>query len=108
MGTLTGIVGIGGGFLIIPVLVLSVKLPMKKAIATSLVIIALKSLIGFTGDLGQMEINWVFLLSFTVVSILGIILGIYISSFIAGEKLKKSFAWLVLIMAIGIFYKELF
>ena len=108
VGTLTGIVGIGGGFLIIPVLVLSLKLPMKKAIATSLVIIALKSLIGFTGDLGQMEINWAFLLSFTVLSIFGILLGIYISSFVEGEKLKKSFAWLVLLMAVGIFYKELF
>jgi uncharacterized membrane protein YfcA len=108
VGILTGIVGIGGGFLIIPVLVLWVKLPMKKAVATSLFIIALKSLIGFTGDLGNLEINWSFLLSFTMVSVMGIFLGIYLSSFIEGEKLKKSFGWLVLVMAIGIFYKELF
>ncbi len=108
VGILTGIVGIGGGFLIIPVLVLWVKLPMKKAVATSLFIIALKSLIGFTGDLGNLEINWSFLLSFTVVSIVGILLGMYLSSFIEGERLKKTFGWLVLIMAIGIFYKELF
>lgn len=108
VGVLTGIVGIGGGFLIIPVLVLWAKLPMKKAVATSLFIIALKSLIGFTGDLGTLEVNWSFLLSFTVVSILGIILGIYLSAFIEGEKLKKFFGWLVLVMAIGIFYMELF
>ena len=108
LGAITGIVGIGGGFLIIPVLVLWVKLPMKKAVATSLFIIALKSLIGFTGDLGGLEVNWSFLLSFTMVSIVGILLGIYLSSFIEGEKLKKCFGLIVLIMAIGIFYKELF
>lgn len=108
VGILTGIVGIGGGFLIIPVLVLWVKLPMKKAVATSLFIIALKSFIGFTGDLGNPEVNWSFLLSFTMVSVVGIFLGIYLSTFVEGEKLKKAFGWLVLIIAIGIFYKELF
>ncbi len=108
VGALTGIVGIGGGFLIIPVLVLWVKLSMKKAVATSLFIISLKSLIGFTGDLGNLEVNWSFLLSFTAVSIVGIGLGLYLSSFIEGENLKKTFGWLVLIVAMGIFYKELF
>ncbi|MGB5821242.1 MAG: sulfite exporter TauE/SafE family protein [Saonia sp.] len=107
IGILTGIVGIGGGFLIIPALVLLVKLPMKKAVGTSLFIIALKSLIGFMGDLGNLEINWSFLLSFTMVSMLGILFGVYLSSFIEGEKLKKTFGWLVLVMAIFIFYKEL-
>lgn len=106
IGTLTGIVGIGGGFLIIPVLVVLVKLPMKKAVATSLFIIALKSLIGFTGDLGNLEINWSFLLVFTMISISGIFLGVYLSSIIKSEKLKRSFGWLVLIMAIGIICKE--
>lgn len=106
IGMLTGIVGIGGGFLIIPALVLLVKLPMKKAVATSLFIIALKSLIGFTGDLGNLEINWSFLLVFTLIAVLGILFGIYLSTFIKSEKLKRSFGWFVLIMAIGIFYKE--
>ena len=108
IGLFTGVVGVGGGFLIIPILVLLVKLPMKKAVATSLFIIALKSLIGFIGDLGNLEINWDFLLGFTVVSILGIFLGIYLSSFIKGEKLKIYFGWLLLILSIGIFYKEVF
>ena len=108
IGILTGIVGIGGGFLIIPALVFFVKLPMKKAVATSLFIIALKSLIGFTGDLGHLEINWSFLLVFTLISILGIFMGVYLTSFIASEKLKRSFGWFVLLMAIGIFCKEVF
>jgi len=108
IGLFTGVVGIGGGFLIIPTLVLLVKLPMKKAVATSLFIIAIKSLIGFMGDLGNLEINWDFLLGFTVVSTLGIFLGIYLASFIKGEKLKTYFGWLLLILSVGIFYKEVF
>ncbi|WP_424003697.1 sulfite exporter TauE/SafE family protein [Maribacter sp. IgM3_T14_3] len=107
IGVLTGIVGIGGGFLIIPTLVLLVKLPIKKAVATSLFIIALKSLIGFTGDVGNLEINWSFLLVFTLISVMGIFLGVYLSTFIKNEKLKKSFGWFVLFMAIGIFWKEI-
>ena len=108
IGLFTGFVGIGGGFLIIPTLVLLVKLPMKKAVATSLFIIALKSLIGFLGDLENLEINWSFLLRFTAISTLGIFLGIYFSSFIKGEKLKTYFGWLLLILSIGIFYMEVF
>ncbi|WP_373517937.1 sulfite exporter TauE/SafE family protein [Pricia sp.] len=108
IGMLTGIVGIGGGFLIIPALVLCVKLPMKKAVATSLLIIALKSLIGFTGDLGHLEINWSFLIPFTLISILGIFMGMYLSSFVKGDSLKKTFGWFVLMVAISILYTELF
>jgi len=63
VGVLTGIVGAGGGFLIIPALVLFAKLPMKKAVATSLLIIAIKSLIGFIGDVENLEIDWLFFLS---------------------------------------------
>lgn len=107
IGILSGIVGIGGGFLIIPTLVLLVKLPMKKAVATCLFIIALKSLIGFTGDIGNQEINWSFLLVFTLIAILGIFFGVYLSTLFKSEKLKRSFGWFVLIMAIGIFCKEI-
>ena len=108
IGLLTGIVGIGGGFLIIPTLVLLLKLPMKKAVATSLFIIAIKSLIGFMGDLGNLEINWGFLLSFTAISILGIFIGIYLSSFIKGEILKKYFGWIILLVALGVLFQEIF
>jgi hypothetical protein len=107
VGIITGIVGAGGGFLIIPALVLLAKLPMKKAVATSLLIIAIKSLIGFIGDVENLDIDWTFLLTFTSISVVGIFLGIYLSNFIEGKKLKKGFGWFVLIMGIYIIYKEL-
>ena len=108
VGLLTGIVGAGGGFLIIPALVLLAKLPMKKAVATSLLIIAVKSLIGFLGDVQNLEIDWTFLLIFTGLSIGGIWLGVYLNNFIDGKKLKKGFGWFVLIMGIYIIWNELF
>ncbi|MCC1484454.1 sulfite exporter TauE/SafE family protein [Winogradskyella immobilis] len=107
VGLLTGLVGAGGGFLIIPALVLLAKLPMKKAIGTSLFIIAIKSLIGFLGDLNNIDIDWVFLLSFTALSIIGIILGVYLSRYISGKKLKKGFGYFILVMAFYIICKEL-
>ncbi|MCH2230242.1 MAG: sulfite exporter TauE/SafE family protein [Crocinitomicaceae bacterium] len=107
VGVLTGLVGAGGGFLIIPALVLLAKLPMKKAVATSLAIIAVKSLIGFIGDIQNIEIDWLFLLSFTSISIVGIFIGIYLNKFIDGKKIKKGFGWFVLIMGIYIVLKEL-
>ena len=108
VGIITGVVGAGGGFLIIPVLVLLAKLPMKRAVATSLVIIAIKSLIGFIGDVQNLEIDWPFLLMFTAISVAGIFLGIYLNRFINGKKLKKAFGWFVLFMGIYIFWKEIF
>ena len=80
---------------------------MKKAVATSLFIIAVKSLIGFLGDVQNLEIDWTFLLSFTALSIVGIFIGIWLNKFIDGKKLKKAFGWFVLIMGIYIIYKEL-
>jgi len=108
IGLLTGVIGIGGGFLIIPALVLLLNIPMKKAVATTLFIIAIKSLVGFLGDLGTTEINWGFLLVFTALSTIGIFFGLYLSSYIKGIKLKKSFGWMILLVAFGILYKELF
>ncbi|WP_297765532.1 sulfite exporter TauE/SafE family protein [uncultured Muriicola sp.] len=108
VGVITGIVGAGGGFLIIPALVILAKLPMKKAVATSLLIIAIKSLIGFIGDVETMEIDWLFLLSFTAFSLLGILIGVWLNKYIEGGKLKKSFGWLVLIMGLYILIKEIF
>jgi uncharacterized membrane protein YfcA len=107
VGLLTGIVGAGGGFLIIPALVLLAGLPMKKAVATSLLIIAVKSLIGFIGDVENLEIEWMFLLKFSAFSIIGIFLGIYLNKWIEGKKLKKAFGYFVLAMAIFIIYKEI-
>ena len=107
IGTITGIVGAGGGFLIIPALVLLARLPMKMAIGTSLLIIAVKSLAGFLGDLSNQSIDWVFLLSFTGLAILGIFIGTYLSKFVDNQKLKKGFGWFVIIMSVYIILKEL-
>lgn len=107
VGVLTGIVGAGGGFLIIPALVLLAKLPMKKAVATSLLIITVKSLIGFIGDVENLDIDWIFLLIFTGLSIVGIFLGGYLNKIIDGRKLKKGFGWFVLVMGIYIIGAEL-
>jgi uncharacterized protein len=107
IGILIGLVGAGGGFLIIPALVLFVKLPMKKAVATSLFIITLNSLIGFLGDVQNLSIDWTFLLSFTSLSVVGIFIGIYLNQFINENQLKKGFAYFVLVMAGFILVKEI-
>ncbi len=108
VGTITGLVGAGGGFLIIPALVLLAKLPMKQAVGTSLIIIAAKSLIGFTGDLnGNEVIDWNFLLLFSAIAIAGIIVGSILSKRIPNEKLKPAFGWFVLVMGLYIITREL-
>jgi uncharacterized protein len=108
VGVLTGLVGAGGGFLIIPALVLLSKLPMKQAIGTSLLIIAAKSLIGFTGDPGKEAMDWTLLLSVTGLAIAGIFIGNAISKKLSPEGLKKGFGWFVLVMGIYIIIKEIF
>lgn len=106
VGIITGLVGAGGGFLIIPALVLLSKLPMKEAVGTSLVIIAAKSLIGFFGEGGETIINWSLLTSVSAFATVGIFIGIYLSKKIDGAKLKPLFGWFVLIMGIYIIIKE--
>lgn len=108
VGTLTGLVGAGGGFLIIPALVLLSKLPMKQAVGTSLLIIAAKSLIGFTGDLSHYTMDWKLLSIVTAIAIVGIFLGNWLNKKVSSEKLKKGFGWFVLVMGIYIIIKELF
>jgi hypothetical protein len=107
VGILTGLVGAGGGFLIIPALVLLARMPMKLAVGTSLFIIAAKSLIGFIGDLqGSEVIDWTLLTGFTFSAVIGIIIGIMLSKKIPGAKLKVGFGWFVLVMGIYIIIKE--
>ena len=109
VGLLTGLVGAGGGFLIIPALVLLARMPMKLAVGTSLFIIAAKSLLGFIGDLqGSEVIDWKLLGSFTAFAAVGIFIGIWLSKKIPGDKLKKGFGWFVLVMGIYIIIKEIF
>jgi uncharacterized membrane protein YfcA len=107
VGVITGVVGAGGGFLIIPALVLLAKLPMKMAVGTSLLIIAAKSLIGFLGDLSTQTIDWQMLLIFTSLSIVGIFIGSALSKKINEKVLKTGFGWFVLVMGIYIITKEL-
>ena len=107
VGTVTGLVGAGGGFLIIPALVVLTNLDIKKAIGTSLVIIALKSILGFfLADALIMSIDWNFLIVFTSITIIGIFLGVYIGNFIDGNKLKKGFGYFILAMSIFMFIIE--
>lgn len=108
VGTLTGLVGAGGGFLIIPALVLLSKLPMKQAIGTSLLIIAMKSLLGFLGDVSHTTMDWKLLLTVTGLAIAGLFLGNAFSRKVNAKTLKKAFGWFVLVMGLYIIVKELF
>ena len=118
-GLFTGIVGAGGGFLIIPALVILGKLPMKKAIASSLFIITVKSLVGFGGDLMHLNVVWSaplnemvlslkFLLTIITLATLGIITGNYLNKKMDGAKLKKGFGWFVLGMSFVIIIEQFF
>lgn len=107
VGILTGIVGAGGGFLIIPALVLFAGLPMKKAVGTSLLIIAAKSLIGFLGDIesGQ-AIDYGFMAIISLIATAGIFVGFWLSQFVSGKRLKSIFGYFVLIVGIYIIIRE--
>lgn len=107
IGLITGFLGAGGGFLLIPALVLLMKLPMKKAIGTSLLIIALNSLMGFLGDIGLHPIDWKFILIVSAIAVAGIFIGGYFNQKIDSKKLKKGFGWFVLVMGIYILIKEI-
>lgn len=107
VGTATGLLGAGGGFLLIPALVLLIGLPMKRAVGTSLLIIALNSLIGFVGDIGHFQIDWGFLLTITAISIAGIFIGTMLGRRIQGEKLKKGFGWFILVTGLFIILHEI-
>lgn len=106
VGLVTGLFGAGGGFLLIPVLVLLFRMPMKEAVGTSLLIIALNSLFGFAGDIGNVTPDWHFLFILTAIAIAGILVGGVLSTRINGSQLKKGFGWFVLIMALYILIKE--
>ena len=107
IGIIIGLVGAGGGFLIIPSLILFAKLPMRKAVGTSLFIIAMNSLVGFIGDVQNLEIDWLFLLTFSAISVVGIFTGMYLTKYTNESQLKKIFAYFVLVMAAIILLKEM-
>lgn len=107
IGLLTGLLGAGGGFLIIPSLIFLFRLSVKQAIGTSLLIIAINNLLGFTGDIFHTTVNWSLLLPVTAVAVAGIFIGSKLGEKIQGEKLKKGFGWFVLVMGIYIIIKEI-
>lgn len=107
VGLLTGIIGAGGGFLIVPMLVLLAGLPIHRAVATSVLIIAINSFVGFLGDVQHTHLNWNFILPFTGLSVGGIFLGMYLSRFVPPHRLRKSFGWFVLTVALYMIWKEL-
>jgi hypothetical protein len=108
IGFITGMLGAGGGFLIIPALILFVKLRMKTAIGTSLVIIAINSIFGFLFSLKETPLDWKILTLFTLLAIVGIYIGSVFAEKVPGERLKKWFGWLVALTALYIIVRELF
>lgn len=109
VGVVTGLVGAGGGFLIIPVLFFFAGIPMRSAVGTSLFIIAINSAIGFIGFVTSEHsaIDWNLLIKFTLLAVTGIFIGIYFSGKISPERLKTGFGWFVLLMGFYILTKEL-
>ncbi len=108
VGIITGLIGAGGGFLIVPALVMLLGINMKKAVATSLFIISMNSILGFLSTMKMVKHDWNFLLIFTALSVVGIFIGIYFAKKIDGRKLKPAFGWFVLIMGLFIIIKEIF
>jgi uncharacterized protein len=106
VGVLTGLVGVGGGFLIVPALVLLGRVPMKRAIGTSLVVIAVKSFAGFAGYLGQVEIRWGLMAGFTAIAIAGILLGAWLVRFVPQAALKRAFGAFLVVMGVFILYQN--
>ena len=108
VGVITGFVGAGGGFIIVPVLIYFLRLKFKKAIGTSLCIIALNSLIGFLGNVGHQTSDWKFLLLISATCAIGILLGSVLSEKISAQKLKPAFGWFTLLVGVFVFVKETF
>lgn len=106
LGIMTGIIGVGGGFLIVPTLVILAGLEMKKAVGTSLLIIAINSLSGFLGYLNYIEVPWLFLIQFSAFSIVGIFIGAALVKKIKADSLRKGFAVFLIIMGTFILYKN--
>jgi uncharacterized protein len=106
VGGLTGLVGVGGGFLIVPALVLLVGLPMKQAVGTSLLVIAFNSFVGFAGYLGHVEVPWAYLGVFTGIAAVGILAGTWVSHFVSQAALKRGFSAFLVLMGLFILFKN--
>src|SRR5690606_13361165 len=107
VGTVTGLVGAGGGFLIIPALVNLLKLPMKTAVGTSLMIISTNSLLGFLFSLPHISVQWGFLSGIAFAAVIGILIGSFLATKWSSTKLKPVFGWFVLVMGMYIIINEM-
>lgn len=106
VGVMTGLVGVGGGFAIVPALVLLAKVPMKQAIGTSLLVIVLNSIAGFLGYFGRVALDIPLMISFTIAASLGIIAGAYLVRFVKAKHLQKAFGYFLLAMAAFVFWQN--
>lgn len=106
VGVLTGLVGVGGGFLVVPALVVLGRIPMKEAVGTSLLIIAMKSAAGFIGYVGQVDVPWGFMMGFTAVAVAGILAGTYLVRFVPQAALQRAFAVFLVIIGTAILYQS--
>jgi uncharacterized membrane protein YfcA len=106
VGIVTGLVGVGGGFLVVPALVLLGKVPMKQAVGTSLLVIAMKSASGFVGYLDQVSVDWGTIAAFSGVAIGGILLGTMLVRYIPQEALRRSFAGFLVVMGVAIVFQN--
>ena len=106
VGVLTGVVGIGGGFLVVPALVILARVPMKQAVGTSLLVIAMNSTSAFAGYLGHVDFPWAFMTGFTMVAVCGIVAGTYLVRYVSQAALKQSFALFLIVMGSFILYRN--
>ena len=105
-GIVTGLLGVGGGFLIVPVLFLWLRLPMKTAIGTTLFIITINSAVGFATSYASIIIEWPLLIKFAIGAIAGILAGTKLSEGIKSENLKKTLAWFIILASAYVLYKQ--
>jgi uncharacterized membrane protein YfcA len=108
VGLLSGLVGVGGGFLIVPALVLMARVPMKEAVGTSLMVIAMSSAAGLIGYLGQVSVRWDVLGGFSAAAIIGILAGTAATRFVPARALQRSFAVFLVLMGVFMVYENRF
>lgn len=106
VGILTGLVGVGGGFLIVPALVLLAHVPMRQAAGTSLLVIALNSAAGFVGYIGAVQVNWAFLARFTTVTVAGALIGAAMTRVVSVNVLRRAFAVFLLVVGGFVLYRN--
>jgi hypothetical protein len=106
VGVITGLVGIGGGFLVVPALVILARAPMRQAVGTSLLVIAMNSASAFAGYLGHVEFPWMFMGAFTAIAVVGIIVGTAMVKHVSQRVLKQSFAVFLIVMGSFMLYRN--